>query len=210
MKNKIKDIIILCIVSGVISVIGTLGVYYLFPQYLCYAIYDVHASDLHGKEEKPVAGGEYVETFIPTSPYLKNIAISVTTEKSDEIYEEYVVGKLTDASGKVIARDSCELSAGMSLEYCEFTVEKWVTPGEEYQLWLDFPEREDVLVTFCVTDAGPAEHVSLTGGLSDKENMYMRYTYGTYSKKLLAIWAVAFFVGAYFLIEEVKKSGRSA
>ncbi len=210
MKNKLKDIIILCIASGVISVVCTLGVYYLFPQYLCYTTYDVHASDLQGKEEKSVAGAEYVETFIPTSSYLKNIAISVTTDKSDESYEEYVVGKLTDASGKVIARDSCELSAGMSLEYCEFNIEKWVTPGEEYQLLLDFPEREDVYVTFCAADAGPDEHVKLEGGLSDAENMYMRYIYGTYSKKLLLIWAVVFFVGAYFLIEEVKKSGRSA
>lgn len=204
MKNKLIDIIILCIISGVISIACTWCVYNVFPQFLCYAVYDVHESNLQEKEDKPVSGQEYVETFVPVNSYIKTIAISVTTEDNDDVYEDYIVGKLIDNNGKTLAQDKYEISSGMSLEYCEFEFEKWVMPGEEYQFVLTFPEREDVLVTFCSLDAGPVEHVSLQGGQqSDVENMYMRYVYGTYSKKLLAIWLLGFFIGAYFVVEQI-------
>lgn len=204
MKNKLIDIIILCIISGVISIACTWCVYNVFPQFLCYAVYDVHESNLQEKEDKPVSGQEYVETFVPVNTYIKTIAISVTTEDNDDVYEDYIVGKLIDNNGKPLAQDEYEISPGMSLEYCEFEFEKWVTSGEEYQFVLTFPEREDVLVTFCSADAGPVEHVSLQGGQqSDAENMYMRYVYGTYSKKLLAIWLLGFFIGAYFVVEQI-------
>ena len=204
MKNNWTAILKLCILSGVISIVCTWGVYQFFPKFLCYVVYDVHESDLQEQWDRIISNEEYIETFTPTNSYIKTIAISITTQKGDEEYEGYVVGRLTDGRGKLIAQDKYLLSAGMSHEYCEFEIEKWVTPGEEYQFCLVFPEEENVSVTFCAADAGPAEHVNLQGKQqSETRNMYLRYIYGTYSKKLLAIWLLVFFIGAYLLTEQL-------
>ena len=203
MRNKLMQILKLTCVSCVAALLCTFCIYKFFPQYLCYIVYDVHESQLYEKEDKLVeANAQYTETFVSTSPYIKAIAFNLKERDENAVTGKYIEGKLIDSSGKILAVEQYQLKESIVDIYCEFPFEQWVVPGEAYQFVINFPDCEDVYVTFGPGDVGPAEHIKLTcNGNSMSQNLYLRYIYGQYSKKLLVMWFLVFFISAYMLGE---------
>lgn len=206
MKEKIKELSIKIGIVCMVSLVCTAIFYRFFPQYLCYQVMAVNESKLYDAELYEMEqGASYTEYFKPQRNYLKSIALNLAPrkiKKGDTIYE--IKALLKNKNGKIIEESVFLLENLYASTYCEFKIEKWVKSGEEYLLEIQFPDCEGVYVTFGPSDIGPAEHVQLTeGDTVIDENMYMRYIYGTYSKKLLAFWFVVFFISTYMLGESI-------
>lgn len=208
MKSEFVHVIKLLCAACVISLLCTAAVYRFFPQYLCYIVYDVHESDFGEREDKQIkANAQYVEKFIPTCNYIKDIAFNLKAREGSNT-SEYITGSLVDDGGKVLAESRYELKESEIDVYCEFAIEKWVDVGREYQFVINFPDSEDVYVTFGTNDMS-LEHVQLLCDNEEVEqSMYLRYTYGCYSKKLLAMWFLTFVICAYLLGELLTRRGK--
>ncbi|MCM1113592.1 MAG: hypothetical protein NC399_10105 [Muribaculum sp.] len=207
MKNSVKTMLILSVISLAAGLLGSGIVYRFLPRYLCYVVYDVSASDSSAHEDREIApGAQYDEYFTPRSSYIKSIEINLNAVAKGEkagMDGGAVTGILRDENGKVLSKKQYTVS-GEDVRrqlYCEFPFETWVRTDRQYRLSLSFPEKEGIVVTFD-PDGGCAEHVALwENGAETQDALYMRYVYGAYSKKLLLMWFLAFFVSAYFLGE---------
>ena len=212
MKSGWKGFFVLLGVSGVLAFLGAYVVYKFFPQYLCYVVYDVSEADLYEKEEKAVASGaQYTEYFVPQNAYLKSIIVSmgVKTAKSDMDDGQYVAASLVDEENNVLAESKLWVEASDKLSFCEFEIERWVDSEGVYGLVLEFSDSGGVFVTFVPSDAGPQEHQRLIYENEVLgENIYLQYVYGSFSKKLLAMWFLVFFVSVGLLGECFLRHGK--
>lgn len=194
MKDKIKGLIPLLIFGIVVSVVGTCIIYRQFPQFLCYAIYDVRASDLYESRMRQMAPGDSVEeSFVPSFDYLTAVRIHLDRDGIEDA-DNMVIGRLLDSEEKILAEDSFVPQD----EFFEFEFHKWVDTEAEYKLQIVFPKENTTVIetTFGPADIGPDEHRSLyVNGVQDNGAIYTEYVYGTYSKKLLAFWLMIFFLG---------------
>lgn len=202
MRDKIKGLIPLLIFGIVISVVGTCIIYRQFPQFLCYAIYDVKASDLYESGNRQMVPGDSLEeSFVPGFDYLTAVRIHVERDGIEEA-DNIVIGRLINAKQKVLA----EASFMPKDEFFEFEFDRWVDTGEEYKLQIVFPEDNATAITttFGPADIGPDEHRALyVNGVQDDGAIYTEYVYGTYSKKLLAFWLLIFFLGGMMIGDAV-------
>ncbi len=207
MKNTLKRILILSAISLLIALVGTLLIYKVFPQYLCYEVYDVHEGNVTSYEDRKVLPGEQYEVaFIPQMEYIKSIAINVnqslTAGEISHTQPYEITATLTDGQGKVLTEDTyvIEKNDVRTRIYCDFVVEKWMKPEEQYLLTIRFPNENSVYATFIGQDACSEEHISLQkNGELCNDALYMRYVYGTYSKKILVLWFAVFFLISYWL-----------
>lgn len=208
MKSNLLHIAKLISISCVVGLFCTIGVYRFFPQYLCYNVYNASENDLYEKEDKLIESNEqYKEIFTPTADYIKCIEFYAKGESEKD--SQYVTGKLIDAAGKLIVECMCEIKKSESGAYCTFDIEKWIEPGVQYQFIMDFSECSNLYVTFGPSGLAPVEHVKLLKGNEEvAQSMYLRYVYGCYSKKLLTMWFLAFFVCAYMLVEWIFDRGK--
>lgn len=199
MKNKWGKLALLTAGGLIFSILCTGIVYWYFPQYLCYAVYGVSEGDLYqSEEEKMVPGTLLTEYFVPCNRYLTGVAIGVQREDNDNA----VMGRLLDGQGKVLAEDQFALN---DTDY-RFLFDKWVKPGQQYQLEILFPESNQsaVILTFGPEGTGAGEHIgSYAGGEPLDEVPYISYIYGTYSRKLLAFWFSVLFLGGFMIGETI-------
>ena len=213
MKSKFKSMLILSALSVLLAGLGIGLVYKVFTQYLFYEIYNVSETVMAAPVDWEVAAGaQYEEYFVPQSNYLKSISINVnqtaTLELNDTPQDYRIQAILKDASGKKVKEAGYTVKATDVREriYCQFSFEKWVKAGQQYQLSLVFPENQKVSVTFGGETGHPAEHVALKESENEiTEAMFVRYIYGTYSKKLLVLWFMVFFVTGYWLCQGVSE-----
>lgn len=214
-KNRMTDhlrqngrkILALSVISLAVGILGSWIVYRFLPQYLCYVVYDVSTSDASAHEDREIApGAQYDEYFVPRNSYIKSIEINLNAAAKGEkegMNGEAVTGILRDENGKILSerRYTVEADDVRKQIYCEFAFETWVRTDRQYQLSLRFPDQEGIVVTFA-SEGGCDEHVVLwENGTETEDALYMRYVYGAYSKKLLLMWFLAFFVSAYWLGE---------
>ena len=199
MKNKMRKLTLLLIGGIVFSLLFTGIIYLFFPQYLCFAVYDVSEGDLYQKEELEMhSGSRLMEHFVPWNDYLIGVNIGVKREENDN----EIIGRLWDNQGKMIAESGFSVR---DVAY-EFMFYKWVKPGQEYQLEILLPEENQsaVIITFGPNDSGAVEHnITYIDGISSDKVLYVRYIYGTYSKKLLAFWLIVFFLCGFMIGETV-------
>ena len=199
MKNKMKKLSLLLMGGIVFSVISTGIVYRFFPQYLCYDVYSVSEGDLYQKEELDIySGSQLKEYFVPRYDFLIGVSIGVKREDNDN----EIIGRLLNNEEKMIAESSFSVR---DVAY-DFMFQKWVEPGQEYQLEILFPEENQsaVVITFESNDSASTEHneTYFDGTLSDK-SPYICYIYGTYKKKLLAIWLIVLFLCGFMIGETI-------
>ena len=199
--------------SVLIAGLGVGLIYKVFAQYLFYEIYNVSETVMAAPVDWEVAAGaQYEEYFVPQSDYLKSISINVnqtaTLELNDTPENYRIQAVLKEDSGKIVKEAGYMVKATDVREriYCQFNFETWVEAGQQYQLALVFPENQKVSVTFGGETGHPAEHVALNAaGNEIAEAMFVRYIYGTYSKKLLLLWFMVFFVTGYWLCQGVSE-----
>lgn len=210
MKSKLKGVIVLFGVSCAAALLCTLCIYKVFPQYLCYTVYDVSESDLYERESRRIAPGTvYTEQFTPRNSYLKSIAINLETVEKLIEKPESLEAVLSDEKGKTLEKAKVTPEYAKKAVYCEFPVEKWVAPGKEYQFMIKFPEQTETIVTFGPADIGPEEHIRLISEEEEPDgSMYFKYVYGSYSKKLLVFWFLVFFVSACYIGEFFIDNGK--
>lgn len=213
MKNSLKILTVLLAFSLITASVGTFAVYQFFPQYLCYAVYDVHESNLDQRQDKAVEpGSRFSEYFTPQNSYLKSMVFNAGRIVSQEEQEaddangnlgDFVDGKLLDSSGKILAESKIMLTDIRENTFCTFNFETWVDTGQQYELSIVFPDSQDLMITFGSEDSGPSEHnVLMINGAESKDNLYLQYVYGSYSKKLLLFWFLIFFLSAYLAGEK--------
>ncbi len=203
MKNKIKNAILLCSGAAVFAILATIVLYQCFPQLLYTVVYDVRQSDLYEKDVIEVAPGTtYTEIFSPEQPFVQAIGIHVSRKAT----EDKVIGRLYDEGGRLLGEDSFLLS---DVDY-QFAFKKKLDTAKTYRLEIIFAEDNEnsLMVTFGPEGIGPSEHISFqnddqSSDRSAEEILYMEYVYGTYSKKLLALWALVFFISGLVVGETV-------
>lgn len=218
MKNKSRLLVGLLILSLASALAGTVVIYKFLPKYLFQSVYIVHESGIGGESEltKIEENTQYTEYFYPTEPYLKSIVLHMgsTGEEPRNLDRNMTVNmKLLRDDGKVLAQSNLPLEAVGGLAYQEFSLESWVGVGKEYRALITFPERSDLHITASKEEIGPEEHSALLiNGEKSEETLYMQYLYGTYSKKLLMLWFLVFFVGIFMIgeygIYRIKEMGR--
>ncbi|MCM1551682.1 MAG: hypothetical protein NC092_03210, partial [Butyrivibrio sp.] len=169
------------------------------PQYLYYYVYDVSENDLYRTETQELLPGmQLTEQFIPRYRYLTGVTIGAKRENSDN----RLVGRLRNEQGRVIAESQFDLR---DTDYT-FTFDEWVKPEQQYQLEVLFPDDNPspVTITFGPGDSAPNEHqMSYIGDTPSDDALYIRYIYGTYSRKLLAFWLIILFVGGFMIGETI-------
>lgn len=215
MKSKIKTMLIWSALSVLLAGLGVGLVMKVFTQYLFYEIYHVSETVLAVPVDREVEPDSvYEECFVPQSDYLKSISINInqlaTQELNENLSDYRIQAILKDASGKVVREAGYTVRAADVREriYCQFSFETLVNPGEQYRLVLVFPKDQTVSVTFGNAEGHPTEHVTLTASGSVVEDaMYVRYIYGTYSKKLLLLWFLVFFLIGYWLCQGLSERG---
>lgn len=202
MKNKIKIILLCVAVSTIVSSIAGFVIIRCFPQYLYYHIYDEHSSSLADEKLEILSDAEYVENFVPTCQYLKSIAIKPAY---DELKEESMIQyKLTDGEGNDVVKGAILLPKVMNTEYIVLKIEKGVIPGDTYSLLFNVEGSESVEILCSKEQIGPQEHVNFCkDGVKQEINIFAKYTYGTYSKKLLLLWFVMFFSVSFMICESI-------
>lgn len=211
MKSKLKLMLILSALSVLLAGLGVGLIYKVFTKYLFYEIYNVSETVMTAPTDWEVAAGaQYEEYFVPQSDYLKSISINInqtaTLKLNDNPQNYHIQAILKDASGKVVKEAGYTVKATDVREriYCQFSFETWVKAGQQYQLSLVFPENQQVSVTFGGETGHPAEHVALKAAENEiADAMFVRYIYGTYSKKLLLLWFMVFFLTGYWLCQGV-------
>lgn len=210
MTNKWRKLVLTVMGGIVFSIALTSIMYRFFPQYLCYYVYDVSENNLYRTAEKEMFPGMFLtESFIPQYHYLTGIKIELGREDNDNM----IIGRLLDGQGKIMAENRFTLR---DMEY-KFSFNKWVDPGQEYQLEIIFPEQNQgsVTVTFGSGDSGSEEHEnSYINGTLSEDALYIRYIYGTYSRKLLAFWLIVLFLGGFMIGDTIlykltEKHGKS-
>ncbi|MDE6926873.1 MAG: hypothetical protein K2P59_16780 [Acetatifactor sp.] len=213
--KHIKKILGISLISLAVGILGAWGVYRILPRYLCYIVYDVSASDAPEHGDREIAPGtRFDEFFVPRNAYMKSIEINLNAAAKGEkegMNGRAVTGILRDESGKILSEKTYTVREDDTREqfYCEFAFETWVRTDRQYQLTLCFPDREGIVVTFD-QEGGCDEHRALwENGAETADALYMRFVYGTYSKKLLLLWFLAFFVSAYRITECVAAGIRS-
>lgn len=207
MKSKLKTMLILSVFAIVVAGFGTALVYKVFSQYLFYEIYNVSESIMTTPQDREItAGTQYDEYFIPQSDYIKTIGINInqvaTLELNDNPESYRIIGILKDETGATIKETCYTIKAEDVREriYCRFNFETWVKTGRQYRLSIVFPQNQNVSVTFGGDTGHPAEHVALRADGSEiAEAMYLQFIYGTYSKKILLLWFMVFFLTAYWI-----------
>ena len=200
MKNKLKIILLCLAVSIVVSCIAGFVIIRCFPQYLYYQVYDEHSSSLADEKMVVSSKAEYVENFVPTCQYLKNVAIKPVY---DELKEESVIQyKLTDGKGNDVVEGAIRLPKVINTEYIVLKIEKSVIPGDTYSLHFKVEGAENVEILCSKGQIGPQEHVSFCkDGVKQEISIFVKYTYGTYSKKLLLLWIAMFFSISFMICE---------
>lgn len=199
-KMSWKSVAALLLFGAAFTVAATLILYLCFPQFLYQLVYDVHESDLYEREVREVPPGTvFTETFSPAQPFVKAIGLHVERKSTDD----EITGKLYDESGRLIAEDSFRLR---NVEYA-FDFRERLDTDKTYRLEIIVSEHNEnpVRLTFGPEGIGPGEHISFG---SDGNILYMQYIYGTYSRKLLALWALVFAVAGLMLGESIKKCFR--
>lgn len=179
-----------------VGFLGTFVIYRFFPQFLCYTVQDVHVSELYDQQELELLENvRYTEYFVPTGDYIKSIYINLRGNTQGD--ETLISATLLREGGNVIARSKFKIEDIQDTAFREFSIEKWVDVGQVYRFVIDFPADAGVSVTFGPEDIGPEEHIrGELDGRNDGGVMYMQYAYGSYSRKLLAFWFLAFTVSA--------------
>lgn len=199
MGNKWRNLFLLLAGGFIFGVIFTGIVYRFFPRYLCYAVYDASEGSLYQAKMEGMAPGERLtECFVPRFSYLTGVDVGVNREDNDNV----VIGRLLDPQGKIVAESRFTLRAA---DYT-FSFHKWVEPGQRYQLEILFPEenRSAVMVTFGPEASGAGEHQSsYVDGEASDSIPFVRYVYGTYSRKLLAFWFMVLFLGGFMIGETI-------
>lgn len=202
MRDKSLGLAKLVIFGIIFGMLCTGLVYWRFPRFLCYAVYDVSESDLYQKENREMAPGTcLVEYFVPRYRYLTGVHIHVN-QKRKEDSGNIVTGRLLDSKQRVLAQSGFAPED----EFFEFKFNRWVSTDEEYQMEIIFPEENGspVITTFGPEDIGPDEHRALyMNGERSGEAIYAEYVYGTYSRKLLAFWFLVFFLGGMMIGDTV-------
>lgn len=200
-RKGMREIGLLSLCALLIGVFCTFILYRFFPQYLCYTMQDIHASDPYERSDLGLSKGmRYTEYFTPTGDYLKSILINLRGNVEGD--ETLMSWTLLEEDSSVVAKSSVPVGDIVDSVFYEFSIEKWVKNGQVYQFIIEIPADEGVSVTFGPADIGPEEHVnSLLNEGNDESVMYMQYSYGSYSRKLLIFWFLIFTVSAY-LIEE--------
>ncbi|MBE5852725.1 MAG: hypothetical protein E7299_07230 [Lachnospiraceae bacterium] len=203
MKMNKKKIAVLMMIASVMSILLMLFLYFGVPKYLCKTVYGVNESDLSQMEVIEIpAKTQFIENFVPTSKYMKSIAASFRVQNNEANENCYVVAKVLDSKGNVLSESSNEVSACIETFDCEFEVEKWVDTSERYSFILEIPNCEGIAITCVAYEAGPNEHIELQCADNlDINNIYLRYTYGAYSKKLAVMYFLVFWISS-FMIEE--------
>lgn len=218
-KNWINPVKVL-LIATLFMIFATLVLVWAYPKALYRLTYDVHTSDLYEKQEREIAPGSVLrETFRPQSSFIKTIGIHAARSTSSDSLQCI----LYDESGKSIARSSFCLQD----ETYAFTIDKRLDTSKQYVLEITAPtsNQEAITLTFGPADIGPSEHISFEASFEDSfessyessyevspedgENqplLYMEYIYGTYSKKLLAVWMLCFFTIGLFLGEQLLNS----
>lgn len=191
-----------CIIGAAGILIGlclTFLLYRCFPQFLCYAVYDVRESDLFEKQNEAVEPGTvYTLAFQPQHPYLAGIGINVLREDSDD----RIQARLYDDQGKLLGRSSFSLK---DVSY-QFSFGRWVSTEQEYYLEITYPPENEKAIetTFGPAGIGPQEQKSLSrNGAVQEQELYVSFIYNTYSKKLLAFWFLIFLLCGTMLSETI-------
>lgn len=199
MENKWRKLVLLVLGGLIFSTVSTGIMYWFFPQYLCYAVYDVSEGNVYRlEEEEMVPGTLLTEYFVPGNQYLTGVGMEAQREDNDNV----VIGRLLDGQGKVVAESQFALR---DADY-RFLFHKWVEPEQQYQLEIQFSENNQsaVTMTFGPEDSGAGEHVkSCIGGNPWDKVPYIYYIYGTYSRKLLAFWFIVLFLGGFMIGETI-------
>ncbi len=197
--NNIKTGLLLLIGAAFFGMIFTAVLYGFFPQYLCYAVYDVSEGGFYQREELELAPGTWVtEYFVPQNKYLTGVSIGVVREENQNV----LVGRLSDSGGEILEERRFALT---EVDY-EFPFQRWVKPGEQYRLDILFPEENQSSVTIIAGEEnmGAVEHISSYIGELPLENaLGISYVYGTYSRKLLVFWFLVFFLGGLMAGETI-------
>lgn len=195
MRDKVTGLIKMFIFGMIIGVACTCVLYRFFPQYLCYAVYDVggdRLSDIENREVNPGTG--LTEYFTPNHVFLTGIIVNAQRQDSEDVIE----CRLFNSRRKLLAEDMFTLR---DPSY-EFRFNKWVTPGETYQLEITLPESNTgaIITTFGTAEIGTSEHISsYMDDVQTQDTLYIQYVYGTYSRKLLAFWFLMFFLGGIMI-----------
>ncbi len=199
--NKRRQLFLFLIVALLISLLCTGVLYFLFPRFLCCPVYSTSESNLYQGEEMEVEGAaELKEFFVPLNNYIKEIAIHIRKDSEEQMSR--IAGTasavLTDSKDHIAARDRVRLEEG---GFILFDIESWVKPGQKYQLQLTLENCENVYLAAGSKDIGPEEHdFLLKNGQETEKCIYIRYIYGCYTKKLLALWFLTFFCAACVLL----------
>ncbi len=201
MKYSKKYAIKICILSFILSMVGMFVLYFFFPKMFCNYVYDVHTNYSGDEEYKPEESHkEYQEIFIPTYNYIKNINVYILC--NEQTVNQNVFVCLVNEKGNTIRQETFTISSNNNIYDLVFEVEKWVSPEERYKLVLSMESTENMYVPLGLYDNKTPEHVEL---LADNEsvesNLYLQYVYGTYSKKRLILWFIAFYISAFFIVD---------
>ena len=199
MKGKWIRAAVILLFTAVFTLLATAILYICFPHLLYRLTYDVYESDLYESRSREVYAGEsFTETFSPELPFVMAIGLNVERRnRTDEI-----IGRLYDDSGKLIAEDSFNL---IDVDY-NFSFMKRLDTDKTYKLEILISEnnKNPINLTFGPEDIGPSEHISFEdSGEMSEEILYTQYIYGTYSKKLVALWMLVFAVTGLILAESV-------
>ena len=199
MKGKWIRAAVMLLFATVFTLLTTVILYTCFPHLLYRLTYDVYESDLYESRSREVYAGEcFTQTFSPKYPFVMAIGLNVERKnRTDEI-----IGRLYDDSGKLIAEDSFNL---MDENY-NFSFMKRLDTDKTYKLEVLISEnnKNPINLILGLEDTGSSEHISFED--SDEisgEILYTQYIYGTYSKKLMALWMLVFAVTGLILAESV-------
>lgn len=204
MNKKQKGLI--CAGAFLLAVLFMAICFLFFPRYLYQAVYWVDTSEITGESHTGVpAGGILMEEFIPQKDYLENINIHVGEGAEGNL----LIGRLSDHEGKVLEEHTMEAGNG----YVSFPVQRHVKTDETYTFSIMGHEDNNgiVPVAFGTVVEGPAEHVaSWENGSAGSGTLWTQYVYNACSRKLLAVWFIAFLAAAFWILETVCKRLRKS
>ena len=196
-------IFIVGLISVLSAIISIIILFFFFPQYLCYTVHATSESIIYDAEEVSIEPESiYIETFSPIYSYVKTISIHIGC--NTDLSGQKIVGQFMDEQGRIIEECTYQISQDDIYNYAEFKIEEWVKVGHEYKFAIIFPPCEGIKILYGPQSIGPDEHVSLSlDSQLTEDNIYMRYIYGNYSKKLLLLWFLAFFSVEYLIFENI-------
>lgn len=202
--NK-KQKLLFCAEAFLLAIFFMAICFWFFPRYLYQAVYWEDSSEITGESRTDLPAGVVLrEMFIPQKEYLENINIHVEETAEGNL----LIGSLSDHKGRVLEEHTMEARSG----YVSFPVQRHVKTDEIYTFTIMGHRYNEgvVPVTFGVAVEGPAEHVESweKGSVSDGV-LWTQYVYNACSKKLLAVWFIAFLALASWILETIWKSCRN-